>query len=235
MKKKTIQAPPPKAKPDSVQVIASFADVSTVGGHGLFRLYLDSLYSGNDLIAFIVGGGGHGKSEFEVKLEKVQGDSSWFVKRTIRYMKNYFDYSAETDIYNSMWKKKRVDSIADTTKFLSIMETMVNFAPEMTMVEDYVIVDSNTPSLYFKKDNRCMEGHTYYFYDSPRLVAIYDELLLWTRNDLVQIKFMTDSNFIESHSKIDEVVECRVVDVVTSSKGSLEPFVIAKGDQKNTI
>lgn len=235
VKKDAAQAAPKKLKADSVQVIASFKDVApAIEKYPLYKARIDSLCSGGDFISFGAEFGGFGKSEYGVKLEKSQGDSSWFIKRTISYQKDYSDYAPEKGPPSEKWLRTRIDTIADTTKFLTIMNSMETFAPETTMVESYVVFDANVKFLDHKKEDRCIGAsiENGYLWDSPGLYSLYDELKQWTIDDLVKIEFRTDSNLIEAQSKIDETVTCRVIDLTSYEKGLVPSFEIKKGVQE---
>lgn len=236
VKKDAAQAAPKKLKADSVQVIASFKEVApAIEKYPLYKARIDSLCSGGDFISFGAEFGGFGKSEYGVKLEKSQGDSSWFIKRTISYQKDYSDYAPEKGPPSEKWLRTRIDTIADTTKFLTIMNSMETFAPETTMVESYVVFDANVKFLDYKKEDRCIGAsiENGYLWDSPGLYSLYDELKQWTIDDLVKIEFRTDSNLIDAQSKIDETVKCRAMDLTNYQ--STSSFEIKTGEQKNPL
>lgn len=217
--------PPPKPRPDSTMVVASFENLlhlitnySEAQSSEMDKFIRDAVAyvcSGGDHIMYSMEGSGFGKTEFSVRLERVARDSTWFVQRTIGYWKDYMKMGEDPYNHAMRWKKVVVDSVADTAMFLKMIDKMESFAPETTKVEkpDYILVDTNIEHLSYKKGGKCKGASVSggWFFDSPGLSTLFSEMAKWTRDDYFTLEFLPDSNLVRSNVKLNEPVECQVV------------------------
>ena len=240
---------PPKSRPDSVLVVASFGNllhlitnysgVQSSDKDEFIREAVTASCSGGDFIEYSMEGSGFGTTEYSVRLERVPRDSAWFVRRTIGYWRDYS--SMKGGNYATRWKKVVVDSVADTAMFLTMMDKMETFTPETTKVEksNYILVDSNMEGLIYKKGGRCRSARVAggYFFDSPGMLALFNEMEKWTRDDYFTLGFLPDSNLVRSNVKLPEPVECQVLFSPEPGryeyvKGFDKPIKLMPGEQR---
>ena len=226
-------------KNDSIQVVGRFInlyDEKSYSTDSLIISAIDSICAGNDHIYFLAEGG-ISNTEYLVRLEKVKRDSSWFISRTIRYIRNPLQLKSQKHWTDStVWERSLRDSIADTTEYLRIESVLENFVPETTMVKRYAMYDGNIWRIFYKKENRCMAGQVNGLYaelwESPGLKALFTDLKTWTRKDYFLLRLMPDSNVVYVKSNLKEPIICQVVDSNLYRITGVDSLVFKFGEQK---